>query len=188
MRNSILSASFFGCSPNVFNLESYENSKESANIKKSLYTQICKLYENGVEVFYTGCYVGMDMWAAEIVLELQKYEEYKDIKLICCIPYEEQAAKWPFKLRERYYTILEKSDCNIFIKRRFSQDCFIKCSEFMIQHSHFLISLCDNKENYCNSNFAKYVLSYAMKLSKGIIIINPKTAKVTPITISAKLT
>ncbi len=186
MLENILSASFFGCSPNVFSLEKYEKSQESENIKKALCTQICELYKNGVQVFYTGCYIGMDMWAAEIVLELQKYEEYRDIKLICCIPYEEQAAQWTFSLRERYYTILEKSNCNIFIKKRYTQDCILKCSLFMIEHSHFLISLCDNKANYCNSNFAKYVVGYAMNLNKGVIIINPKTAKVTPITISAK--
>ena len=44
---------------------------------------------------------GVDMYAAEIVLELKKQDP--QITLECAIPYERQAVRWPEALRNRYF-------------------------------------------------------------------------------------
>ncbi len=185
MSNIIFSASFFGYTPNSLNYSFNESSDVCANIKNTLFTQICELYKNGVQIFYTSCFLGIDMWAAEIVLNLQELEEFKDIQLVCCIPYEEQAATWPTHLRDRYYTILEQSACNIYIKRRYTKDCILRTYKFMVQHSHFLIALCNDKTKTYESDFANYIIDYAINLHKGVIFINPHNANITPITITS---
>ena len=47
--------------------------------------------------------IGIDMYAAEIVLDLKK--SYPGITLESAIPCETQPVKWSEALRERYYTI-----------------------------------------------------------------------------------
>lgn len=44
---------------------------------------------------------GIGLYAAEIISELKEKDPV--ISLLCVIPWEEQAAKWPPDLRERYY-------------------------------------------------------------------------------------
>ena len=53
------------------------------------------------EVYHSGMAQGVDMYAAEIVLELKKQDP--QITLECAIPYERQAVRWPEALRNRYF-------------------------------------------------------------------------------------
>ena len=62
--------------------------------------------EEGVTHFISGMAQGVDLYAAEIVLELK--EQYPQITLECAIPYERQAVRWPAALRERYFSIAEQ--------------------------------------------------------------------------------
>ena len=62
------------------------------------------IQEQGVTHFISGMALGVDMYAAEIVLELK--EQYPQITLECAIPYERQAVRWPAALRERYFSML----------------------------------------------------------------------------------
>ena len=58
------------------------------------------IQEQGVTHFISGMAQGVDLYAAEIVLELK--EQYPQITLECAIPYERQAVRWPAALRQRY--------------------------------------------------------------------------------------
>ena len=67
-------------------------------LKEKLRALIVKLIEEeGVTHFISGMAQGVDMYAAEIVLELKK--QYPQITLECAIPYERQAVRWPEALR-----------------------------------------------------------------------------------------
>ena len=57
--------------------------------------------DEGVIHFISGMAQGVDMYAAEIVLELKKQDP--QITLECAIPYERQAVQWPEALRNRYF-------------------------------------------------------------------------------------
>ena len=59
------------------------------------------------EVYHSGMAQGVDMYAAEIVLELKKQDP--QITLECAIPYERQAVRWPEALRNRYFSIAERN-------------------------------------------------------------------------------
>ncbi len=62
-------------------------------LKEKLRALIVKLIEEeGVTHFISGMAQGVDMYAAEIVLELKK--QHPQITLECAIPYERQAAYW----------------------------------------------------------------------------------------------
>lgn len=60
------------------------------NILKKSIVQLIKTYD--VNHFISGMALGVDQYAAEIVLELKK--QYPQITLECAIPCETQAIKW----------------------------------------------------------------------------------------------
>ena len=49
--------------------------------------EILKAIDDGYRVFLTGMSRGVDHWAADIVIELRRYN--KDLKLMCVIPFED---------------------------------------------------------------------------------------------------
>ena len=67
-------------------------------LKEKLRSLIIRMIEKeGVTHFISGMAQGVDMYAAESVLELKK--QYPQITLECAIPYERQAAYWSEPLR-----------------------------------------------------------------------------------------
>lgn len=89
-------------------------------LKQKLRDEIIRqIEENGVTHFITGMAIGVDMFAAEIVLGLKS--AYNGITLECAIPCETQAEKWSEALRDRYFDIASKCDketlCSSVIRR-----------------------------------------------------------------------
>ena len=86
-----------------------EEDERCIDLKKALREQIINLIENeGVTHFISGMAIGVDMYAAEIVLGLKA--SYLGITLESAIPCESQAAKWSEALRDRYFDIASKCD------------------------------------------------------------------------------
>ena len=82
--------------------------RSELEIKTDLETQIKECLKNGINVFISGMARGVDIWAAQIVLDLKNSEN--DIKLICASPYEGFEKSWNESWRKQYKEILEKSD------------------------------------------------------------------------------
>lgn len=83
-------------------------------------------------------------------------------------------------LRDRYYTILEKSTSNHLISTRYTKDCRSRCNRFLVDHAGFVIAVYENRE-VAQLESAAHFISYARKKGRGIITIDPDTAFVTPI-------
>ena len=85
-----------------------ESDERCTALKEELRSLIIRMIEEeGVTHFISGMAQGVDMYAAEIVLELKK--QYPQITLECAIPYERQAVRWPEALRNRYFSIAERN-------------------------------------------------------------------------------
>ena len=93
-----------------------ESDKRCTSLKSVMRDQIVALIENeGVTHFITGMALGVDMYAAEIVLDLKS--KYPHITLESAIPCETQAIKWSVASRERYYNIAAKCDKETMLQR-----------------------------------------------------------------------
>ncbi len=80
-----------------------------SELKEALKEQIINLIEaEDVTHFITGMALGVDLYAAEIVLDLKAC--YPNITLESAIPCETQAVKWSMAQRERYYDIAAQCD------------------------------------------------------------------------------
>ncbi len=144
-----------------------EGSELSLRLKDELRNMIIDLIDNhGVSHFISGMALGVDMIAAEIVLELKK--NYPNITLECAIPCETQARKWTEKYRDRYFSIIEMSDKETLLQTHYTADCMHKRNRYMVDKSDYVIAVW----NGSSSGTGKTVL-YAKENNKQIIQIKP---------------
>ena len=122
--------------------------------------------------FITGMALGVDMYAAEIVLDLKS--KYPHITLESAIPCETQAIKWSVASRERYYNIAAKCDKETMLQREYTPDCMDKRNRYMVDHADYILAVW----NGCPSGTGNTV-RYAHKKGKSIIVINPVSLDVT---------
>ncbi len=150
-----------------------ESDKRCTSLKSVMRDQIVALIENeGVTHFITGMALGVDMYAAEIVLDLKS--KYPHITLESAIPCETQAIKWPVASRERYYNIAAKCDKETMLQREYTSDCMDKRNRYMVDHADYILAVW----NGCPSGTGNTV-RYAHKKGKSIIVINPVSLDVT---------
>ncbi len=138
-------------------------------LKQVLKEKIIYLIENeNVSYFISGMAIGVDMYSAEIVLDLK--EKYPNIILECAIPCETQSYKWPKNLKNRYITILEKCDKKTIIQKYYSYDCMNKRNQYMVDQSDFIIAVWNGKPSGTGKT-----IKYAKDKNKIIVIINSET-------------
>ena len=144
-----------------------ENDARCDRLKELLRFSIEKLItDKGVTTFISGMAIGVDTYAAEIVLEMKK--KYPNIKLEAVIPCETQAVKWSEKDRDRYFGIIEKCDTETLLQTKYTADCMQKRNKYMVDKSDYLIAVWDGKP----SGTGKTV-NYAKSKGKKIIRIIP---------------
>lgn len=134
-----------------------------SKIKKSI---VYLIKEKGVTHFISGMAIGVDMIAAEIVLDLKK--KYPNITLECAIPCETQANQWSEKYRDRYFSIIEMSDKETLLQTHYTADCMHKRNRYMVDHSDYVIAVWDGSP----SGTGKTVM-YAKEKNKEILQIKP---------------
>ncbi|SHK84816.1 SLOG family protein [Desulforamulus aeronauticus] len=133
-------ATFIGPHITRYHFGGKEDHPDCMQIKKDLRETIVTLYrETAIYQYLSGVSLGIDIWAAETVLDLKK--EYPALELYCVVPYSGQADKWSSKNQARYAHILHQSTGVIQI----SADTYIPgCSRalnvFLVEHAHILIA------------------------------------------------
>ena len=91
---------FTGHRPKSFPWGYNESAPDCAALKKVLAEQITVLADEGVTGFISGMALGVDLWTAEIVLDLRM--KNSRLKLCCALPCEGQERKWPSSTQKRY--------------------------------------------------------------------------------------
>ena len=88
--------------------------------------EILKAIDEGYRVFLTGMSRGVDLWAADIVIELRRYN--KDLKLMCVIPFEGMEDRWPVDWKKHYNLVRKQADWVQILSDRYSPDVYQKRS------------------------------------------------------------
>lgn len=102
-----ISCAFTGHRLTRFSFEYDETHPACIELKKVLAEQIDFLYKQGITDFYTGCALGIDLWAGEAVLALM--ELHPEIKLHCVVPFAAHDQKWTPEQQARYHALLDRS-------------------------------------------------------------------------------
>ncbi len=112
-------------------------------VKAALQREIKAAILEGYTVFISGMARGVDLWAAELVLELR--ESGAAIRLICAVPYPGVELRWEQGWREKYQAVLRRADLVRFICDGYGKDCFQRRNQWMVGYSNRVIAVYNGK-------------------------------------------
>lgn len=171
----MFACAFTGHRPTRFVFKDDETHSLCVKIKEAILSECRRLYEvDNVRTFYSGCALGVDLWGAEKVIQLQK--EYKDVRLICVAPFPHHAKNWPNTQRQRLDRILETANNVITTSDRFTDKSYKVRNYYMMDNSHFLIAVFDDAKNMRSGT--KQTVNYARKKGLHISLIHPDTTTI----------
>lgn len=108
-------------------------------LKSRLYKEVSDCVANGYTDFYTGCALGVDMWAAIIVLNLKK--DNPALKLHCVIPYEGHCSSWGVADKFNLRYILDCADSVECISKKYHRGCYSERNKYIVDNSSLLIAV-----------------------------------------------
>ena len=114
-------------------------------IKKDLEKEIRQAVADGLNVFITGMARGVDIWAAQIVLQLRG--EGYGIRLICACPYDGFETGWSQEWQRQYKEILSEADFVKYVCGGYSRSCFQIRNEWMVNHSARVIAVFNGEKS-----------------------------------------
>ena len=134
-----------------------------AEVKSLSEKAINTAIENGFTTFITGMAPGVDIWAAEIVLEKRKHNT--SLHLICAMPhpgFEKRKSKYE---EDRCQNIIDNADYTQTICDRYFRACYQRRNEFMVDYSNLVIAVWNGEKSG-----TKNTIDYAKR--KGVKLIN----------------
>lgn len=138
------------------------NDLKIAIIKNSLTMMLRQLIEEGLEWILIGGNLGVELWAAQSVLELK--EEYPELKLGLVLPYADFGNQWKEQNKILLNQIKSTADyCNMTSKRPYENPTQLRNhTKFMLEHTGGLLVVYD--EEFLGKT--KYLLEEAKKFSE----------------------
>lgn len=168
----VTSCGFTGHRPQAFLFGYNEQCRAFKAFYQFLAAKISDCYQQGITTFLSGMALGTDLWCAMIVLEMK--QRYKDIKLICVIPCDNQTMRWPPAYIEQYENILKQADKIVYTGHNYTWDCMLIRNRYLVDHSDCLLAVYDEQHSNPRSGTG-YTVRYAKQQGKPVIIINPET-------------
>ena len=133
-------------------------------VKAALRKQIDQAVHDGFTVFITGMARGVDLWAAEIVLDLRKRN--KEIRLICAIPHDGFEARWSPSWQELYRYVLAEADLTRVISKGYHTGVYQVRTEWMVNHSTRVIAVFNGQPSG-----TKNTIDYAYRQGVPVVLI-----------------
>lgn len=134
---------FSGCRTQPFWCAGDETLSECLRIKNHLAVEIFRMTEEGTDCFMTGMARGADLWAAEIVLALKKRNPF--LRLICVLPFPQQAGRWSEEDRQRHRAVLEAADETVVISPRYDRNCTMRRVRYLVGKADLLLAVSDGR-------------------------------------------
>ncbi len=105
----------------------------------ALEAEICRAIDDGYVTFITGMAQGVDLWAAEIVLQYRA--QNPKIHLACACPFPWFDANWSAEWKTCYQNVLKQSDKVRYISDAYHPECFSRRNRWMVDRSSRLIAV-----------------------------------------------
>ncbi|MGI6160400.1 MAG: SLOG family protein [Christensenellales bacterium] len=137
-----------------------------SRIKKALSESILVAAAKGYKYFVSGMARGVDMWAAEKVLEIKK--SGLNISLVCAVPYRGQPERWQESEKRQYFNILNEADKLYYACDNYTRECMDMRNRLMVDMSSLVIAVYDGRRGG-----TKNTIDYAIKRGRKIVVIRP---------------
>ena len=131
-----------------------------ATAKDWLRYQIQQAIAANYTTFITGMGMGVDIWAAQIVIGLRAANP--SIHLIAVEPYPSFAAKWSEEWRSAYQEVITKADLVKRISQLYTPDAINNRLYWIVDHSSRLIAIYNGTKGYTGS-FVDYAQTQGLE-------------------------
>jgi uncharacterized phage-like protein YoqJ len=123
-------------------------------IKKALEKRLVALLDDGLEWVIISGQLGIETWAAEVVIDLKK--EYTDLKYAVITPFTDQEKNWNDMKKEKYHSIVARADYHTNLTKRPYEAPwqFIEKDKFFMRNSDGILIVYD-EENDGSPKFVK---------------------------------
>ncbi len=149
------------------NLGFDRGSVADAALKNRISGELLRLItEQNVRHFISGMALGVDTWAAGIVLKLK--EIYPDVTLECAVPCRGQEKRWNKADREVYAGILAKADKVTVLQEHYTPFCMQLRDAYMVDMADIVLAVWNGRKGG-----TAYTVTCARKRGRTIIILPP---------------
>ena len=149
------------------------------NINDKMCEKLSDVIDNairdGYTDFYCGMALGVDMCAADILIE--KMKSNPAIKLHAALPCPEQDIKWTEEEKNRYEEILSHASSRTIISPFYTKTCMLTRNRFMVDNSERVIAIWNGSMR----GGTAYTVRYAKKEKKEIHLIRTQDLSVAEI-------
>lgn len=166
----VLRCSFTGYRPQKMPFGFNEDDPQCVDFKKRLSETIEMLIFQGYTHFLSGGALGMDMFAAECVIELRA--RYPFIALEMVIPFDKQSDKWEKSYQERYNTLMKDADIITYTGHNYTKGCMFIRNRYLVNNADLLLAAFDGQ-----SGGTAMTVKYAKDNGVQVIEIPPVAQK-----------
>ncbi|MBQ8203980.1 MAG: DUF1273 family protein [Clostridia bacterium] len=163
MESQFKSCCFTGYRPSKFPFPLSKANGEYIEMENSLTTTLISLFEDGCDTFLSGGAMGFDIIAAEAVLELRAASK-RPVKLICVLPFKEQASAYTDGWKARYDAVLSAADQIIYTSENYYKGCYGKRNKYMVDNSDYVLTWFDG-----TAGGTRNTVTYALKCNKRVV-------------------
>lgn len=104
-----------------------------------VYMEIDSAIKQGYDTFIIGMARGVDLWIGSLLLELKRI--HPDIKIVCAIPFRDQASSLEGEEKLTYMAVLSMAAEVVYVSEAYTRDCMLRRNRFMVDNSSKLIAV-----------------------------------------------
>ena len=134
---------FTGYRPQKMPFGFNESDPRCIDFKRRVKETIQALYDMGYRHFISGGALGMDMFAAEAVLELRA--QHPDMILEMVSPFDDQAARWSPELRVRHDRLFAQADVTIATGLAYTRSALFRRNHYLVDNADLLLAAYDGQ-------------------------------------------
>ncbi|MBQ9982051.1 MAG: DUF1273 family protein [Oscillospiraceae bacterium] len=134
-----------------------DTKEETLFIKNLLRSKIEDCINKGYTRFLSGVARGIDLWAAETVIELRRTNP--QIELVCVKPIQNQGFDFPYNDKKIYDKIISSADHVICTSDVYKRNCYMIRNKYMVDNAAMLIAFVKNYRSGTGQT-----INYAKKL------------------------
>ena len=141
-------------------------------IKKALEKRLVALLDDGLEWVIISGQLGIETWAADVVIELKK--EYTELKYAVITPFNEQEKNWNDMKKEKYHTIIALADYHTSLTNRSYEAPwqFIEKDKFFMRNSDGILIVYDEENDGSPKFVKKAAEKYAERSDYQVLTIS----------------
>lgn len=139
------------------------DAKEVTFLKQFISQKLSHYIDEGLEWVLIQGQIGIELWAAECVIELKR--EYPDLKLVIITPFLDHFSKWNEHNQLQYQTIVEHCDYqnSIYQQPYDGPYQFQQADQFMLDHTDLTILIYDEEQEASPKFFKRKLVDFAEK-------------------------